>query len=316
MGVSTQSTWAGIIKHGEDSVETAPLWYEYGDCLLSKEEENPSDDLLGAAAREARAAAQSLGQELRGDDVTSDDVTDEGRYEVDNNDEQNEEIDDLQYAWEALDYARKIYDAHPGENTDLMLAQVYLRTGDHKRFGGFYGQAIEEYKKCMELRTACMMEHDRTLAEVHFMIAITHIYNSGEEDTDCQAEKERALYHYRKAHKILQLGINKSLNSDSEKETKGNFEVDQSQQQEIIEELEETIDSLQSEIEQSISSSSLSSSSLVSTSSNGPISAVGYLDLPSSTVSMTNDSCNFQSTSLSGPTCSANILQPKKKQKN
>ena len=64
----------GIIKHGEDSIETAPLWfvsvmkfitcelltpktdffnyrYEYGDCLLSKEEDNPSDDLLGAAAR-------------------------------------------------------------------------------------------------------------------------------------------------------------------------------------------------------------------------------------------------------------------------
>ena len=63
----------GQNKYGEDSIETAPLWfvfihylltyptyhqyffsifrYEYGNCLLGKEEENPSDDLLGAAAR-------------------------------------------------------------------------------------------------------------------------------------------------------------------------------------------------------------------------------------------------------------------------
>ena len=35
----------------------AEFWYEYGNALLAKEEENPSDDLLGVATREAKAAA-------------------------------------------------------------------------------------------------------------------------------------------------------------------------------------------------------------------------------------------------------------------
>ena len=263
--------------------------------------------------REAKAAAQALGQELRGDDITSDDAADDGRHEDAKSDEQNdgnEEVDDLQYAWEALDYARKIYDAHPGVGTDLKLAQVYMRTGDHKRFGGFYGQAVEEYKKCMELRTACLVDDDRTLAEVHFMIAITHIYNSGEEDTDCRVEKEKALYHYKNALKILQLGYNNSMQSDLEKEPKMNFEADQSQRHETIEELKETIDALQSEIKYLSSSSSA-----ISTSSYGSVSAMKRTDLPSSPVNTSKNSCNIQLSSFSETAYSTNIIQPKKKQK-
>ena len=181
-------------------------------------------------------------------------TNEDGNGEEDNDGQNQEdgidgEVDDLQYAWEALDYARKIYDAHPGEDSDLKLAQVYLRTGDHKRFSGFYGQAIEEYKKCIELRTACLENNDRALAEAHYMIAITHVYNSGEEDSNCRSEKERALSHYKNALKVLQLGIKNSQHNDSEAFTTENFDADQSQRQDTIEELKETIDALQSEIE-------------------------------------------------------------------
>lgn len=40
-------------KHGEDSLEVAPAWFEYGNALLQKEEENPSYGLLGNAAQKA-----------------------------------------------------------------------------------------------------------------------------------------------------------------------------------------------------------------------------------------------------------------------
>ena len=46
--------------YGEMDVECARAYYEYGNALLMKEEDNPSDDLLGAAAKEARKAAASL----------------------------------------------------------------------------------------------------------------------------------------------------------------------------------------------------------------------------------------------------------------
>jgi hypothetical protein len=42
----------------------APVWYEYGNALLLKEEETPSDNLLGAAADEAKKQAKVLSMEL------------------------------------------------------------------------------------------------------------------------------------------------------------------------------------------------------------------------------------------------------------
>jgi hypothetical protein len=56
-------------ESGEDadmSPDCAPIWFAYGDALLRQEEENPTDDLLGTAASEAKKAAASLASELSG----------------------------------------------------------------------------------------------------------------------------------------------------------------------------------------------------------------------------------------------------------
>ena len=55
------------VSCGQDdmSPECAIVWYAYGDALLFKEEENPTDDLLGAAASEAKKAAAALAAELK-----------------------------------------------------------------------------------------------------------------------------------------------------------------------------------------------------------------------------------------------------------
>ena len=48
------------------TADCAAIWYAYGDCLLCKEEESPTDDLLGTAASEAKRAAAALASELSG----------------------------------------------------------------------------------------------------------------------------------------------------------------------------------------------------------------------------------------------------------
>jgi uncharacterized protein YggE len=53
-----------VSRFGDESIESAPAWLEYGSALLVKEEENPSDDLLAAATAEAKKQAAVLGQEL------------------------------------------------------------------------------------------------------------------------------------------------------------------------------------------------------------------------------------------------------------
>lgn len=53
-----------MTRFGDQSIESAPAWLEYGSALLGKEEENPSDDLLAAASAEAKKQAVALGKEL------------------------------------------------------------------------------------------------------------------------------------------------------------------------------------------------------------------------------------------------------------
>ena len=55
-----------VATYGEQCLEVAPAWFEYGRALLLKEQESPSDDLLGAVAAEAKKQAQSLGDQLGG----------------------------------------------------------------------------------------------------------------------------------------------------------------------------------------------------------------------------------------------------------
>eukprot|EP01042_Synura_sphagnicola_P000954 gene954-1075_t len=51
---------SGLSRLGDDDLALAPIWFEYGNALLAKEEDSPSDDLLGAAAAEAKRQARNI----------------------------------------------------------------------------------------------------------------------------------------------------------------------------------------------------------------------------------------------------------------
>ena len=46
-----------VAQHGELHIETARAYFEYGDALLTKIEDTPSEGLLGSAADDEKAAA-------------------------------------------------------------------------------------------------------------------------------------------------------------------------------------------------------------------------------------------------------------------
>lgn len=84
------------------SIECARAYYEYGNALLNKEEENPSHGLLGNVDGGAGEDAQK--DEHQGQDESKND--DEGDEEDDEEGEEEEVQDDLQIAWEVLDVSR------------------------------------------------------------------------------------------------------------------------------------------------------------------------------------------------------------------
>ena len=127
-------------EFGADHVNIAPAWFEYGNALLSAEEENPTNDILGDVKKYAKETAQEgfavgLGREDEEDDDDDDDDdnndedgVDEGGPDVEgedadpsevaglqsnekratkpaaDDDKQHEEFEgDLQLAWECLE---------------------------------------------------------------------------------------------------------------------------------------------------------------------------------------------------------------------
>jgi hypothetical protein len=102
-----------ITAHGEQTIDVAPIWFEYGRALLMKEQENPTDDLLGAVAEEAKKQAKVLGEELNGaengeeEDEEEEEKEEEGGQQEGEGEtgdgEDGEDASDMEVAWEALE---------------------------------------------------------------------------------------------------------------------------------------------------------------------------------------------------------------------
>jgi hypothetical protein len=83
------------------SVEAAAAWYEYGHVLLLKEEENPSNDLLGNVQSDPTQPPPE--DEEVGEEDEAGEGADDGSEDGAGPEEEEEVEGDLQIAWEALD---------------------------------------------------------------------------------------------------------------------------------------------------------------------------------------------------------------------
>ena len=87
--------------YGQSSVQAAAAWYEYGNALLLKEEENPANGVLGNV--EANPNGTVPEDDEVGDDEEEGDAEPADGDEGEAMEEEDEPEGDLQVAWEALD---------------------------------------------------------------------------------------------------------------------------------------------------------------------------------------------------------------------
>jgi chromosome segregation ATPase len=116
------------------------------------------------------------------------------------------------------------------------------------RMNGKFTESVEEYSKALEIRSRISSSTDRILSNIHFLLAVAHIYKSSEKEvSDPIAEKQQALTHYIQSRKVLEerLKLPKSQTTTEEEENKANGEI-----KELIDELTETIDALRTEIKE------------------------------------------------------------------
>ncbi|XP_019715444.1 nuclear autoantigenic sperm protein isoform X4 [Hippocampus comes] len=147
------------------------------------EDEHPSNSNI--------ESANNLDDE--GDDDSDDDDDDE---EVDKNgDKEEDEVGNLQLAWEMLEVAKVIYKRKESKEDQLMAAQAFLKLGEVGAETGNYPQALEDFQECLALQLKYLPPHSRLLAETHYHVATTLCYMD---------QYSQAIQHYNSSIKVIE----------------------------------------------------------------------------------------------------------------
>eukprot|EP00033_Pygsuia_biforma_P005342 GCRY01005888.1.p1 GENE.GCRY01005888.1~~GCRY01005888.1.p1 ORF type:complete len:391 (-),score=109.71 GCRY01005888.1:169-1341(-) len=153
-----------VESYGEDSVEVAETYFQYGQTLYMKvrADMNQSDFLDSTENKEENETTLSgfTKEEIENDPILREDDCEE-------EDEKDLMNEDLEIAWEVLELARVIYSRETGEQYKLPLALVLRRLGDLAFETGNNDGALNDYLSCLEIREKFCAPTDLSIAETH-----------------------------------------------------------------------------------------------------------------------------------------------------
>ncbi|KAE9545629.1 hypothetical protein AGLY_001172 [Aphis glycines] len=179
---------------------------------IEKEETDNVDDTKSIEKKENL-------QEETSDDVKENEVgeqstekedmpVDEGE-KPDEEDVGEDEVNDLQIAWEMLELAKVIYKNKDTEESKLKLAEVLMKCGEVSIEDEKFETAIQDMTESLEIRRLLLPEDSRIIAETLFQLGIAQeLGGSGEQAIELLTEAVTVLNH-----KIKTL---ESMNSDSD----------------------------------------------------------------------------------------------------
>jgi len=160
------------------------------------------------------------GEEDGEDEDDDDDDAEEGNAEGKESEE--EEVGNLQLAWEMLEVAKVIFKRKESVEDQLMAAQAYLKLGEVGAESGNYPQALEDFQDCLTLQLKHLPPHNRLLAETHYQLGTTLCYTG---------HYNQAVQHYESSIKViesrlvmLQEIIDKATGEEGAKEEKSELE--------------------------------------------------------------------------------------------
>ncbi|KAF0041839.1 hypothetical protein F2P81_005371 [Scophthalmus maximus] len=109
--------------------------------------------------------------------------------------QEEDEVGNLQLAWEMLEVAKVIYKRKESKEEQLMAAQAYLKLGEVSAESGNYPQALEDFQECLALQLKHLPAHSRLLAETHYHVATTLCYMD---------QYSQAIQHYNSSIKVIE----------------------------------------------------------------------------------------------------------------
>ncbi|XP_076043317.1 uncharacterized protein LOC143026574 isoform X2 [Oratosquilla oratoria] len=186
----------------EDKPKTAeePI-KESADCKSEvKEEETIKKDLKMANSKAVNGVAVTNG-DLKKEGSTEGEDEDDNDGEEDNEDEdeeksdsqsqeegsqeegektdEDEDVSNLQLAWEMLELAKCIFQKQTEGNPDMALkvAQVHLKLGELSLENESYAQSVEDLTRCLDIQKKILEPDNRCLAESHYQLGVAHSFS-------------------------------------------------------------------------------------------------------------------------------------------
>nr|XP_020458507.1 nuclear autoantigenic sperm protein isoform X7 [Monopterus albus] len=216
-------------KYGETAYECGEAFFLCGKSLLelARMENSVLGNALEGVPEESEEEEQPENSNIESankldDDDDDDDDEDEEDEEKNGQGKEEEEVGNLQLAWEMLEVAKVIYTRKETKEDQLMAAQAYLKLGEVSAESGNYPQALEDFQECLALQLKHLPPHTRLLAETHYHVATTLCYMD---------QYNQAIQHYNSSIKVienrlamLQEAIDAAEGADAASEDKNEME--------------------------------------------------------------------------------------------
>uniref|UniRef100_A0A8B9PM50 Nuclear autoantigenic sperm protein n=1 Tax=Apteryx owenii TaxID=8824 RepID=A0A8B9PM50_APTOW len=218
-------------KYGETADECAEAFFYYGKSLLElarmengvlgnalegvqveEEGEKAEDDSVLPTVDEAEESEEEDKENDKAEDDKENELT------VEDKESEEDEVGNLELAWDMLELAKVIYKRQETKEAQLHAAQAHLKLGEVSIESENYTQAIEEFQACLALQQKYLEAHDRLLAESHYQLALAYHYNSQFDEAVLQFGKSVEVIDKRMAMLTERIKKTESGSPEDEKE--------------------------------------------------------------------------------------------------
>ncbi|XP_031832700.1 nuclear autoantigenic sperm protein [Nomia melanderi] len=187
-----------------------------------EEEEKPA---AGSSKETNHANGPSSSSEQNGDvkKNAEDDSEDIGK------EDEEDEVNNLQVAWEVLELAKLVL-LKRGEPGWKLLADAYRLLGEVAMEGGNFQGALNDLHKCLELLQQIEPREPRAIAEIHYQLALAHSLGN---------EFDSSIDEFNKATELLEARIKELEEMKEPPKTEDSFYTVEGEIQELKELLPE-----------------------------------------------------------------------------
>ncbi|XP_060775957.1 nuclear autoantigenic sperm protein isoform X2 [Neoarius graeffei] len=192
-------------KFGDTADECGEAFFLCGKSLL--ELARMENTVLGNALEGVPEESSEEGEKKNDSKIESADNLDgqEEEEEDDDDDEEDtsaedkegedEEVGNLQLAWEMLEVAKVIYQRKESEEDQLMAAQIFLKLGEVGAESGNYSQALDDFQECLGIQLEHLPPHSRLLAETYYQLGTTFSYTG---------QYSQASQHFKSSIRVIE----------------------------------------------------------------------------------------------------------------